>query len=221
MTIKRYLYAGLGLLFLGLGGIGVIIPIIPTTPFLLLTSFFFLRSSERLNTWFEGTRMYKRFIANFMETRSLTLRAKILCAAPGVTAMPMLALVVPQWWLKAILIGLTVFEIWYFIARIETVSVEEARARGKARVAEAKRDQTVPAAPAAEGLALAAEEEGPHEDRVCDGRSERAFQRHVGDGGALRPGLGEPLPSNPTLLVAVSTGRWQQGGLGCGSNPIA
>ena len=126
MTIKRYLYAGLGLLFLGLGGIGVIIPIIPTTPFLLLTSFFFLRSSERLNTWFEGTRMYKRFIANFMETRSLTLRAKILCAAPGVTAMPMLALVVPQWWLKAILIGLTVFEIWYFIARIETVSVEEA-----------------------------------------------------------------------------------------------
>lgn len=103
MTIKRYLYAGLGLLFLGLGGIGVIIPIIPTTPFLLLTSFFFLRSSERLNTWFEGTRMYKRFIANFMETRSLTLRAKILCAAPGVTAMPMLALVVPQWWLKAIL----------------------------------------------------------------------------------------------------------------------
>ena len=206
MTIKRYLYAGLGLLFLGLGGIGVIIPIIPTTPFLLLTSFFFLRSSERLNTWFEGTRMYKRFIANFMETRSLTLRAKILCAAPGVTAMPMLALVV---------------EIWYFIARIETVSVEEARARGKARVAEAKRDQTVPAAPAAEGLALAAEEEGPHEDRVCDGRSERAFQRHVGDGGALRPGLGEPLPSNPTLLVAVSTGRWQQGGLGCGSNPIA
>ena len=148
----------LGLLFLGLGAIGVIIPIIPTTPFLLLTSFFFLRSSERLNTWFEGTRMYKRFIANFMETRSLTLRAKILCAAPGVTAMPMLALVVPQWWLKAILIGLTVFEIWYFIVRIETVSVEEARARGKARVAEAKRDQAASAASAAEGLALATEE---------------------------------------------------------------
>ncbi len=122
MTIKRYLYAGLGLLFLGLGAIGVIIPIIPTTPFLLLTSFFFLRSSERLNTWFEGTRMYKRFIANFMETRSLTLRAKILCAAPGVTAMPMLALVVPQCASKAILIGLTVPEIWYFIVRIETVS---------------------------------------------------------------------------------------------------
>ncbi len=72
--------------------------------------------------------------------------------------MPMLALVVPQWWLKAILIGLTVFEIWYFIARIETVSVEEARARGKARVAEAKRDQAASAASAAEGLALATEE---------------------------------------------------------------
>ncbi|MFR1167283.1 MAG: DUF454 family protein [Adlercreutzia equolifaciens] len=186
MTIKRYLYAGLGLLFLGLGGIGVIIPIIPTTPFLLLTSFFFLRSSERLNTWFEGTRMYKRFIANFMETRSLTLRAKILCAAPGVTAMPMLALVVPQWWLKAILIGLTVFEIWYFIARIETVSVEEARARAKP--ASPRRSATRLSRPLRRrGSRPGGRGVGPHEDRVCDGRSERAFQRHVGDGGALRP----------------------------------
>lgn len=50
------------------------------------------------------------------------------------------------------------FEIWYFIVRIETVSVEEARARGKARVAEAKRDQAASAASAAEGLALATEE---------------------------------------------------------------
>ena len=171
MTIKRYLYAGLGLLFLGLGAIGVIIPIIPTTPFLLLTSFFFLRSSERLNTWFEGTRMYKRFIANFI-SEVMPLWIKVLspstatvprenalpCARSAPPAMPMLALVVPQWWLKAILIGLTVFEIWYFIVRIETVSVEEARARGKARVAEAKRDQAASAASAAEGLALATEE---------------------------------------------------------------
>ena len=71
--------------------------------------------------------------------------------------MPMLALVVPQWWLKAILIGLTVFEIWYFIVRIERFG-GDGRARGKARVAEAKRDQAASAASAAEGLALATEE---------------------------------------------------------------
>lgn len=164
MTIKRYLYAGLGLLFLGLGGIGVIIPIIPTTPFLLLTSFFFLRSSERLNTWFEGTRMYKRFIANFMK-RARSHCGPKSCARPRRDRHAVLALVVPQWWLKAILIGLTVFEIWYFIARIETVSVEEARARGKARVAEGSRDKARLSEVAsnresvrAEGLSLATEE---------------------------------------------------------------
>ena len=220
MTIKRYLYAGLGLLFLGLGGIGVIIPIIPTTPFLLLTSFFFLRSSERLNTWFEGTRMYKRFIANFMETRSLTLRAKILCAAPGVTAMPMLALVVPQWWLKAILIGLTVFEIWYFIARIETVSVEEARARGKARVAEAKRDPPRPLPPPRVSP-WRPRSEGPM--RIAFVMDDLSVHSNGTSVTAARYALdwARRWPSNPTLLVAVSTGRWQQGGLGCGSNPIA
>ena len=105
-----------------------------------------------------GTRMYKRFIANFMETRSLTLRAKNPVRCPGVTAMPMLALVVPAVVAEGHSHRLTVFDLRslsraeYFIARIETVSVEEARARGKARVAEAKRDQTVPAAPAAEDI---------------------------------------------------------------------
>ena len=83
MTIKRYLYAGLGLLFLGLGGIGVIIPIIPTTPFLLLTSFFFLRSSERLNTWFEGTRMYKRLARRLFRTGRRLGRFRRRGSRPG------------------------------------------------------------------------------------------------------------------------------------------
>lgn len=132
----RIINGTLGLLFFGLGALGAILPVLPTTPFLLLASFFFLRSSKRLDEWFHGTRLYKRYLSNFMENRVMTLRSKLLCMAPGIVIMAALAVVLPQWWAKALLVALIAFELWYFTFRIGTVSVEEARQRGRARAGE-------------------------------------------------------------------------------------
>lgn len=129
----RYIYAGLGLFFFALGAVGAVLPVLPTTPFLLLASFFFLRSSKRLNNWFMGTTLYKRYLSNYIDNRQMTLRSKFLCASPGVIIMTVLAVVLPQWWAKVLLIGLTLFEIWFFATRIKTVSVEEARRYGQMR----------------------------------------------------------------------------------------
>lgn len=67
----------LGLICLGLGCIGVALPILPTTPFLLAAAFCFAKSSERLSSWFKGTRLYKNNLESFVRGNGMTWRAKL------------------------------------------------------------------------------------------------------------------------------------------------
>lgn len=130
----KYLNAGLGFLFFGLGAVGAFLPVLPTTPFLLLASFFFLRSSTKLNTWFTSTKLYKRYLSNYAEKREMTLRSKIALASPGFIVMTIVFFVFEQWWVKAIMLFFIVLEVWYFACRIKTISPEEARQYSQARL---------------------------------------------------------------------------------------
>ena len=69
-----------------LGMAGVVLPILPTTPFILVAAFCFARSSDRLNSWFKGTKVYKMVFEGYMTKRSMTLRAKLTILVP-VTAL--------------------------------------------------------------------------------------------------------------------------------------
>lgn len=134
----KYVNAALGLLFFGLGAVGAFLPVLPTTPFLLLASFFFLRSSTKLNDWFRSTKLHKRYLSNYTEKREMTLRSKLMLIAPGVTVMAVCLFVFPQWWVKAIMVFFIALEVWYFATRIKTISPEEARAYGMKRLEEAE-----------------------------------------------------------------------------------
>ena len=59
MTLKRLIFLILGCLCLGLGRVGIVLPILPTVPFFLATVFCFTNSSEKLHNWFQGTKLYK------------------------------------------------------------------------------------------------------------------------------------------------------------------
>lgn len=74
--IYRWIYIFLGTLFLVLGIIGVFLPLLPTTPFLLLTSFFYTRGSERINKWFRSTTFYHEYVKGFRKGE-LTKKQKI------------------------------------------------------------------------------------------------------------------------------------------------
>ena len=75
--LARYVYIVSGLLFLGLGAAGTVLPFIPTTPFALLAAVCFGKSSGRLHNWFVSTRIYRNNIEGFVKERAMTIKAKL------------------------------------------------------------------------------------------------------------------------------------------------
>ena len=121
----RWINLCLGFLFFGLGALGAALPVLPTTPLLLLASFFFARSSERFENWFRSTRLYHKYLEDFLERRAMTLPAKIAIQLVGLSAMAAAFLAVNLWWTRAILVALALFELYYFKFRIRTIPKEE------------------------------------------------------------------------------------------------
>jgi len=75
--MKKKIYIILGIISTGLGIIGAFLPIMPTTPFLLLASIFFARSSEKLNRFLLTNPLLGEYLTNYLEHRSLPLSSKI------------------------------------------------------------------------------------------------------------------------------------------------
>jgi len=73
----RIFWIILGFISLALGTIGVVLPILPTVPFYLLTLFCFTKSSQRLHDWFVGTKLYKNNLETFVEKKSMTMKTKL------------------------------------------------------------------------------------------------------------------------------------------------
>lgn len=74
----RGLWLGLGGLFLGLGLLGVVLPVLPTTPFLLLAAGCFARSSPRLHGWLLAHPLFGPPIRDWEENGAISRKAKRL-----------------------------------------------------------------------------------------------------------------------------------------------
>ncbi len=80
-SAKKALLVAAGSLCIVLAVLGVFLPLLPTTPFLLLASACYVRSSERLHGWLMGNRLLGGYIRNFKERRGIPLRAKVTTVA--------------------------------------------------------------------------------------------------------------------------------------------
>jgi len=75
--VKKSLLIGIGWLCFLIGMIGVVLPILPTTPFLLLSAALFAKSSKRCEAWLVSSKVYKRYVTPFKEQGGLTIKKKI------------------------------------------------------------------------------------------------------------------------------------------------
>lgn len=121
----RILFICLGFLFVGIGAVGIVVPILPTTPFLLLASFFFAKGSKRFHDWFMSTKLYKKHLESFVKSRSMTLKSKLTILLP-VSAMLIITFIfVNNLHARIVLVILFIGKYLYFFTQIKTIKNEE------------------------------------------------------------------------------------------------
>lgn len=79
--IVKNLWNIAGIIFVLLGSIGIAVPVLPTTPFLLLAAFCFTKGSKKLHSWLINSPVFGKYIDDYMEGRGIPLHAKIISIA--------------------------------------------------------------------------------------------------------------------------------------------
>lgn len=120
----KIIYLIIGFISFGLGCIGVVLPILPTTPFFLLTAYCFAKSSKRLHDWFLSTSLYKKHLDSFVKERAMTLQTKISILAFASTMLAFPLIFSDNIYLKIMIICLYIIKYYYFIFRIKTIKIE-------------------------------------------------------------------------------------------------
>ena len=74
---QRWLYVIAGSVSVGLGTLGIVLPLLPTTPFLLLAAYCYAKSSERFYTWLITNRYFGEYIRNYREKNGVPMKIKV------------------------------------------------------------------------------------------------------------------------------------------------
>lgn len=118
--MKKILYIMIGCISLGLGIISVILPILPTVPFVLLAAFCCAKSSEKLDGWFKNTKLYKD--NNMKNGMTKQAKLRIMCSVTLLTSIGFIMM-----GLKGIVVGnivlliVWIFHMVYFTFGVKTV----------------------------------------------------------------------------------------------------
>jgi uncharacterized membrane protein YbaN (DUF454 family) len=108
----------LGLLSLGLAIAGIFLPLLPTTPLLLLSAWCFFRSSPQLYEWLLNHPRLGEYIRNFRENRAIPLRVKVVSVSMVWLTLGycILAVVDEWWWAQVLLLLLAVAVSWHILS---------------------------------------------------------------------------------------------------------
>lgn len=105
---------------MGIGIVGIVLPVLPTTPFLILASVCFVKGSEKFDLWFRNTSIYKNYAEDFINDRSMTLKRKVglMVFSDIMLAFPLV--IVDRIYIRIFIVSVIIFKYYYFIFHIKT-----------------------------------------------------------------------------------------------------
>jgi len=128
MGIKKIIIIVVGCICLALGTVGVFLPVLPTTPFYLVTLYCFARSSKRLEDWFKGTKLYKKHLESFVEKRGMLpqTKASILITVTLLMGLGIFFMARKGIWIPCVILGVVwTAHLVYFLFFVKTIKAEE------------------------------------------------------------------------------------------------
>lgn len=123
--MKKILYVILGCVSVTLGAVGAVLPILPTVPFLLLAAYCFARSSERLNTWFQNTKLYKENLEDYVEGKGMRKQVKIriICTVTLLMSTGFILMSAKGVFTGCMVLGCVwILHILYFTFKVKTIT---------------------------------------------------------------------------------------------------
>lgn len=114
-----------GFLCLALGAIGMLLPVLPTTPFFLLATVLFAKGSTKFHQWFLSSKLYKKHVEHIVKNKAMSKLAKIKVLAILFCMFTVGIMIAPIWHAKVAIVVIALFHAYYFLFRIKTVPQEE------------------------------------------------------------------------------------------------
>lgn len=121
MKVVRVIYIVLGTISLGVGIVGIFVPLLPTVKFFIFTAFCYAKGSKRFHDWFVSTSLYKKHLESFIINRSMTLKTKLVILGSASIMLLFPLIFIDNIVVRIVIICLYFCKYFYFFKFIKTI----------------------------------------------------------------------------------------------------
>lgn len=124
MKLANAAFTGIGLTLVGVGIVGVFVPGLPTTVFLVMALFCFKQGSPRFENWLLNHKQFGPTLRDWEENRSIKPRTKVVAIVTMWAFVLLSVFLIENKWIAALVLGLGVFGTWYIATRKSALPVQ-------------------------------------------------------------------------------------------------